>query len=525
MAADGSRVGTVALVHEDEEIGVVVGPARVLEGRVEFVDDGGDERSSRLDEAEQVAAATRAHGFQLAGLEGVFDLVVQVGPVGDDDDPRVDDLLVERQRPSEHDHRQRLARALGVPDYTALPLAVGANMLDALHGPLDREELLVTGDLADAAVEDREAANQIEEAFRTAEGVDRAVLFGDGARALGSEGFEVGAGGGEVAGVDGGGFLHRQGAVDGGLEISRNGVGPVFRRLRCRIGQHGSDGAGLWDGVGRGGRLAHSRLGSHGQFTLRAPGASHLRLAPALPELLCGADSRVPRLLAVERQQEVGEVEQVRDVGFVLVADQLASGLVEALGGPFVLNDDEGDAVDEGDYVEPPGLDAPCALHHHLGGDVVRVPRGVLPVDVAEGVGLGVPPDVLRDRRPEYEKVVDLLVRAAESLCAIGGGAEASDGFLGILQVEAVAAAAVGETIDREKAVREGVVQEDVAEAAAAVVEGFSLGEWGVAERDEELQRGDLGLVFLGGVGASLKLPLASHHKQTRSAMVYKSAG
>ena len=218
-------------------------------------------------------------------------------------------------------------------------------------------------------------------------------------------------------------------------------------------------------------------------------------------------------------------MEQVRDVVFVLVADQLASGLVEALGGSLVLDDDEGDAVHEGDDIEAAGLDATRALNLHLGGDVVRVPRGVLPVDVAEGVGLGVPPDVLRDRRPEYEKVVDLLVRAAESLCAIGGGAEASDGFLGILQVEAVAAAAVGETIDREKAVREGVVQEDVAEAAAAVVEGFSLGEWGVAERDEELQRGDLGLVLLGGVGASLKLPLASHHKQTRSAMVYKSAG
>ena len=72
----------------------------------------------------------------------------------------------------------------------------------------------------------------------------------------------------------------------------------------------------------------------------------------------------------------------------------------------------------------------------------------------------------------------------------VGGGVEAPDGFVGVFQVETVAAAAVGEAVDREEAVREDVVQEDVAEAVAAVVEGVALGEWGVAEGGEVLQGG-----------------------------------
>ena len=69
---------------------------------------------------------------------------------------------------------------------------------------------------------------------------------------------------------------------------------------------------------------------------------------------------------------------------------------------------------------------------------------------------------------------------------------------MGIFQVETVAAAAVGEAVDREEAVGEDVIQDDVAEAAAAVVEGVGTGERGVAKGDEELQRGLRG-VGLGG--------------------------
>ena len=64
---------------------------------------------------------------------------------------------------------------------------------------------------------------------------------------------------------------------------------------------------------------------------------------------------------------------------------------------------------------------------------------------------------------------------------------------MGVFQVESVAAAAVGEAVDREEAVGEDVVQEDVAEAAAAVVEGVAVGEWSVAEGGEDGEGGGLG--------------------------------
>ena len=53
--------------------------------------------------------------------------------------------------------------------------------------------------------------------------------------------------------------------------------------------------------------------------------------------------------------------------------------------------------------------------------------------------------------------------------------------------------------VDREEAVREDVVQDDVADAAAAVVEGGGVGEWGVAEVGEEGEGGGHGLAGIAG--------------------------
>ena len=114
-----------------------------------------------------------------------------------------------------------------MPDCAALASAGGVDVFDALHSALDREVLLVAGDLPDAGVEDGESADEVEEAVGAAEGVEG------------------------VGGVDG-----------------------------CR-----------------------------------------LRLAPAVPEFLRGADGRVACLFAVERDEELGEVKEVRDVLSALVAD------------------------------------------------------------------------------------------------------------------------------------------------------------------------------------------------------------
>ena len=180
MAAEASRVRAVALVDEDEEVGVVVGFDRVPEGRVELVDERGDEGCAVADECDEVAAAPRADRFQFAGLEGVADLVVQVGAVGDDDDAGVDDFAVEGECAAEHDHGEGFAGALGVPDCAALALVVGAEVFYTLDGVVDGEELLVAGDLADSGVEDGEAADEVEEAVGAAEGMDEVVLGGGG---------------------------------------------------------------------------------------------------------------------------------------------------------------------------------------------------------------------------------------------------------------------------------------------------------------------------------------------------------
>ena len=230
---------------------------------------------------------------------------------------------------------------------------------------------------------------------------------------------------------------------------------------------------------------------------------------PALPKLGRGPYRGVSTVLPVEGQEKLGEMEEVRDVVFLLVANQLASGLLRLFRRPLVLGDDEGDPVHERDHIAAAGLDAAGAFDCHFGGHMVDVVGRILPVDVSERVRLRVPADPLGDGRPKDEQVVDFLIRAAKALHLVGPGTEATDGLVGILQVEVVLAAPVGEPVDLEKLVGEDVVQKDVAETVPAQGEGLRLGEWGEAEGDQELQGRDLGLVLLGGIeghgGASVR--------------------
>ena len=158
-------------------------------------------------------------------------------------------------------------------------------------------------------------------------------------------------------------------------------------------------------------------------------GVGLVRLPPAVPELFRRADGCVACLLAVEREEELSEVKEVRDVLSALVADQPGSGFPAAPGRPLVLDDDEGDAVDEGDDIEAAGLETARAFHLHAGGDVVDVVGGIVPVDIAKRVGPEVTGDPLRDGGSEHEEVVDLLVGAAESQDLVGGGG-GGDGWL-----------------------------------------------------------------------------------------------
>ena len=107
------------------------------------------------------------------------DLPVELGAVGDDDDRRLLLRLVAPQLERQPEHGQALARPLRVPD-DAAPRARFPRRPDPPHRLVDRDELLVAGQLADGAavldLEDDEVANDVEEVARLEEPVEQDVL-------------------------------------------------------------------------------------------------------------------------------------------------------------------------------------------------------------------------------------------------------------------------------------------------------------------------------------------------------------
>ena len=148
-------------------------------------------------------------------LEHPLDLLVELGPVGDDEDAAAVDVLADPL--GEPHHGQALARALGVPDDAAL---AGA---DVPLGRLDAEVLVVAGELLDARVEDDEVVDEFEEPALLEEPDEGAV-----------EGVASGA----YGGVAGGGrevlLLRRvAGAVAGGPpRATRGSTSPASRSRR-----------------------------------------------------------------------------------------------------------------------------------------------------------------------------------------------------------------------------------------------------------------------------------------------------
>ena len=170
-------VGAVGLVDDDDDVAAVgkpgVGPAvlALFLGAAELLqrreDDAAHTAVSQLS-AELVTGADLKGLFreQIAGLEDVVELVVQVGPVGKDDDRRVAEGRVGEDLVGVQLHFHGLAGALSVPD-DAGP-AVAADRLDGLaHRLGDREVLVRLGEaLEQGAVGARErhvAADQVQE--------------------------------------------------------------------------------------------------------------------------------------------------------------------------------------------------------------------------------------------------------------------------------------------------------------------------------------------------------------------------
>ena len=102
--------------------------------------------------AEQVGAAGGAVDRLVDAVEDALDLLVELGAVGDEQHAGV--LLVLANPLGQPHHRQRLARALGVPDDAALALG------DPLLRGLDAEVLVVAAGLLDAGVEDHEVVDR-----------------------------------------------------------------------------------------------------------------------------------------------------------------------------------------------------------------------------------------------------------------------------------------------------------------------------------------------------------------------------
>src|SRR5262249_36642685 len=101
-----------------------------------------------------------------------FELVVEVDSIGHKHDACVLDLLVESKAAGKHDHGDRFARALRLPDDAAQAPAVSLTLFHSGEDIFDRKKLLIAGDLFDAKVEQRKSTGKIKEAIGTAQRIE-----------------------------------------------------------------------------------------------------------------------------------------------------------------------------------------------------------------------------------------------------------------------------------------------------------------------------------------------------------------
>ena len=168
-------LGAVALVDENanlalgEEVGGQVALNVLDEGvdiaflrPAELVDQRTDQPFvAGVEDVNQIGAVAGAVDVLADALEYLLDLLVQLGPVGDEHHAGVGDVLANPLR--QPHHGQALAAALGVPDDAAFT---------PLHPRLGcpyAEVLIVTAGLLDAPVEYDEVVHDLEEPLLAAE--------------------------------------------------------------------------------------------------------------------------------------------------------------------------------------------------------------------------------------------------------------------------------------------------------------------------------------------------------------------
>ena len=366
----------MGLVHHDEHVVRVVEHVQLAVGggqRLLELLDGGHHRApaalpqgglqvqglgavGRLTAAAGAAflrLGTRAvhalRGRKAAALEGVGDLLVQLGAVGDHHDVGVGQARLAAYSGGQPQHGQGLARPLGVPDHAAPLLGPGLRQ-DAAHGRLDGAVLLVAGQLLDhpalLRLVDHEVAQDVQQRRRGQHPHDELRL------AL---------------------RLHAEPLAD--LVI-----GERSHRLPLEVGvlrrAHG--------GVGRGG----SAVGDAEQVVVEQLGGA--RAVPLQPRLLVAAQlAHRLGLPYVHERRRLGLHHHQRDA----VDEQRQVGLdnpLVVLGVAFLTT----------------------APHPELGGDheLVELALGVLEVKEADVAGVLPAPGVDRQGQAEGQVLVDGLV-------------------------------------------------------------------------------------------------------------------
>src|SRR5690606_35007300 len=167
-----------------------------------------------------------------------------------------------------------------------------------------------------------------------------------------------------------------------------------------------------------------------------------------------------------------------------LVADVLRDGLLDGSRGRLVLDDDEGNAVDKEDDVDPPSVVRPNPLDRELHSHVIRVVLRALPIDVAEGVTLPVAINSFFNRGSQEKQVVDVLIGSDQSPLLRRRRLESADRLLSVALVEAVFLAPVGEPVATKDLLCKDILEDNLSKPTALGFES-PLGKKAIAETHE----------------------------------------
>ena len=441
QAFDVAVLAAMAFVDQHEDIGAFIHQLALVQAGTEFVDQGGDDRRFRLQQFQQVLAGTRLHRLQAGGAEGLADLIVQVGAVGDHDDARA--THVHGQRLGQHHHGQRLARTLGVPDHATLATRLVVALLHPLQQMPHGEELWMAGDLLVRAVEQHEAASQFQQALRPAQSRQQPVLLCH----IAATGLMHGA----MPALMGGEVLEQFGFFDG-VQRAVDGGGDVFAR--------------------------------------------DVLLLPFRPQLGRRAHGGVARAVGLRGDQQLHGLEQPgRAVVLLLVAQLLADGLLHVLTGALDLDHRKRDAVDEQHDVRAHHL-AGHGFHRELGGHVEGIGLPVVPVDVAQAPLALQVVDPLRQGNAQLQQVGGGLVVAQQPLERLL--AQSLDGGVQVFFGEGVVAAVVANTVDAAELFAQHVLQQDLVPAVASLAFHFCTWQVMPPQGGEGMQGLQLGAAGLG---------------------------